>query len=89
MATKPRLMLRELLRDNERLDMIEKLIFPLLEDIKTLVPIRALGSIRHDLTQITGEIRHFENQFREHMAPQKRRKFQKSTSEKDKGVTPV
>lgn len=89
MATKPRQTLLEILTLEERIDLLEDMFWPLWEELNVRVPSQALRSIRKDLNQITGEIRHFENQFREHMESQKRKKLQKTTDENEAGVTEV
>lgn len=75
--------LRDILTPEERMDLLEAWW----EEIRYFTPSYVLAEIRKDLNSITGEIRHFEQQFTDHIAPDKRKKLQKQT--KSKGTVDV
>lgn len=77
--------LREILTPDERIDMLEEKI----ASFKQLVPSYVLAEIRRDLNNTQGMLAHFQEQFNKHMEPQKRKKLQKATDEKEEGVTVV
>lgn len=77
--------LSDILTEQEQIDMLRRE----LAKLKEIAPSYVLADIRKDLNNAIGEMRHFKGQFNEHITPQKKKKLQKPTEEKEEGVTQV
>ena len=81
----PPIPLSEILTPHERIDMLQVE----LDKAKRQAPSYVLADIRKDLNQVQGMLLHFQKQFNEHLAPQKRKKLEKPTNEGEEGVVEV
>ena len=81
----PHVPLRDILTEQEQIDILQEK----LAKAETFIPSFVLADIRKDLNALQGRLLYFEDQLNRYMAPQKRKKLQKSTDGKEQGVTPV
>ena len=85
----PPMPLRDILTPHERIDMLAAKVTTLEAAAASTVPNVVLTHMRRELNNTKGMLLHFQTQFNEHIAPDKRKKLQKQAKKKEGGTVEV